>query len=426
MDIKAKIPYILIVAAVLVYAWNVFAYSLNIPILDDYDAVFGGLLKFTGATSLRDIYQVFFVQHNEHRVVVPKLFIVADYYIGGAANFRVLTFLGNLGLLGLVIVLFRLIGREKDRAAFYAVALLVILQPQHWENMIWAMSALPNFYVLFLASLSFYVLTTKQSGAGLAAAIVSAVLSVFTFANGLAVFPVGLILLVAQRRGRDAAIWAVCGAVIIAFYFHGFVKPGHHPPIVATVLSNPYNFLLYFFSYVGSSVFFAPALGGLVLSGVFIYLLAKGHYRKNPALMLILFFLFVTAFLTSLARSGFGVEQALSSRYKTGTALILALSAIALMEQAGERARRFIVPAFLVAAVLFNAASYYAYHGVIRNLNAELRAGMDLWKAGMGKGLVYNDYNAADRLLRESLKRGIYVLPEYPSPVGRDDRRGRR
>ena len=90
----------LLIGATLYVAWYFYYvahYSVDIPYLDDYDAILDYLLKFreaTGGEKLRSI----FLPHNEHIISMTRLVSWVDYGLTGQINIAALVLLGN-GLL---------------------------------------------------------------------------------------------------------------------------------------------------------------------------------------------------------------------------------------------------------------------------------------------------------------------------------------
>jgi hypothetical protein len=90
----------------------------------------------------------------------------------------------------------------------------------------------------FLASV--YALErADQSAAALALGLGAAWLSTFSFGAGLAVWPIGLAMLLWQRRfsrlpararfAVNTTTWIASAILAFAAYFHGYAHPGHHP-----------------------------------------------------------------------------------------------------------------------------------------------------------------------------------------------------
>jgi hypothetical protein len=125
------------VAVPVVLFWIVWSYyAVNVPKWDDH-ALRGFLYDLDEETTFfGKIYQ-FFRQHNEHRIVFDRLVAFIDYYVTGKLNFRHLMAVGNLSLIGIVLLLMDLFRRE-GRSAWYVVPVpFLLLNLANWENMYW-------------------------------------------------------------------------------------------------------------------------------------------------------------------------------------------------------------------------------------------------------------------------------------------------
>ena len=129
--------FLLALIPVISYVFLVVHFSVNIPILDDYDTV---LAYLNTPGSLR--YQTLFEQHNEHRVVWTRLVAEVFYDLFGQVDFRNLIYVGNLAFLLIFALLLKLFNLQKTPTIFFMPVPYLLFQPQAWENMTWATGAL--------------------------------------------------------------------------------------------------------------------------------------------------------------------------------------------------------------------------------------------------------------------------------------------
>jgi hypothetical protein len=111
--------------------------------------------------------------------------------------------------------------------------------------------------------------------------------------------------------------------IVCAAYFAGYVKPSHHPSLLSA-LRNPEGGGKYFLACLGCPFAVEPmsgvGIGAVVLA---LYLLTLVVHRKrvaNPADAFpaaLIAFAVASALMLVAGRSGFGVDQGLSSRYAT-------------------------------------------------------------------------------------------------------------
>jgi hypothetical protein len=320
----------LIVLPVLAAIYYVISFGVNVPFMDEWDYVGREM-------DLRDL----FAQHNEHRIPVTRaLLLLLDYASG--SDSRVPMFVTLAALTGVLAILYQEYrGTRTPLMLFVPVPWLLFTLRQN-ENYLWGAQLTIALCALFAVA-SFRLLRHCESNwPRLAGAVACAVGASLTFANGLLVWPVGLLQLVVQhKRGRHFATvaWSSAAVLTMVLYLKGYQKPAQHPPILA-FLSNPAIAAEYFFASLGGA-FATAALGptlhdkylwqGIAKGAVFLIIstaILWGHFRggspeRSPTLgPFLLIFALATSLLLTLGRSGIGLPgQALSSRYVTLTIL---------------------------------------------------------------------------------------------------------
>jgi len=212
----------------------------------------------------------------------------------------------------------------------------------------------------------------------------------FSFANGLFYWPC-LAPLIAlrisgERNGGDSrrrpavstTLWLAFGALVWLGYFHGYVKPAHHPSILLA-LKTPHLLLGYFLTYLGGALAgdrtlqpLALLAGAFALAALGALKLGVWHSRgKDTGATLRLLapwlcvaaFTLLTAGATAVARGGFGLGQAQESRYATfSTPLWMMLCALWFLH-GGRLAggwRRWLARGFALCAALFAVSTLLA------------------------------------------------------------------
>jgi glucan phosphoethanolaminetransferase (alkaline phosphatase superfamily) len=122
-------------------------------------------------------------------------------------------------------------------------------------------------------------------------------------------------------------------------------------------------------------------------------------------------FIFLSIFATALGRSGFGVEQALSSRYKILSVVLLVLIYLSFLEIYPKQfSKKLLIYCLIFLAVVFNIGSTkMSIHNMVLRKN-NLIEGITTWK-NTGQGLAYPDQKRASFLLNQSIEKGIYYPP---------------
>ncbi|MGA3068082.1 MAG: hypothetical protein ABSF29_14655, partial [Tepidisphaeraceae bacterium] len=298
--------------------------------------------------------------HNEHRIATDRLIMIA---IGRLTHFNLKDqmFL-TWGLACLNSILVYRLGRRTwfegtdtpwpwNYVAWF-LANLMIFSLIQYDNWLWAMQICFQFPTFCLLTASLALISPLPRFLSIPAAIVMSVISTYSLGNGMLLWIVLLPLVryagkPASRIVRDVwtACWAVCAALAIGSYFHGYIKPAAHPSILEG-LYHPIQFLLYFLANLGSplgpgtvvdTISQSIAVGAvvfLVFAAAALYFYKRRH--DHPLLKRALPCLTVGAYVVSsalindLARVGFGVNHALESGY-TSISILMYVALIYLL-----------------------------------------------------------------------------------------------
>ena len=357
----------LLALPIVVFGWTWQHYAVNIPKWDDH--ALRAFLYYSGQEpTFSGKLQWLFKQHNEHRIVYDRIVTALDYGLFGQLNYTHLMLVGNLSLVGLLAV-FAGVLRRKEGVVWYQLPILyalpvalLLFNLSQWENMFWGMASLQNFSVVLWVLGAFYLLTYADRW-GLA--LLMAILATLTSGNGLMIWPLGFVLLVLQpivrsvmpkpKKLRPLISWAVAAVVVIGLYFWGFEKPGGTHAVRPGVLALLKGWLAVTGAAaealpVGNPVYNSVLLGGvLILSTLGIIVvtvilnqrsivravraLVGVDRRSNPISIapVTLFFWASAAFIlgttavVAYARTGFGADLLITSRYKPYSLTLLAL-----------------------------------------------------------------------------------------------------
>ena len=322
-------------------------------------------------------------QFNQHRVVIPKLFLLADLRWFRATQTSLIV--SNFGLQFLHLALLgwslRVLGGWRGPLWRTAVGLLAfcLFCPSQWPNLVMGFTGLCNFLPPLFASLSTagLLLYWRSSREGkplsarwqyLALCIVAAACGTFSLSNGNLVWPLLVVAALLLRSGVTAvvAIVGVAVAGIAAFFYNYTVY------ITAGSLSSPgapvalAKFILVYFgsSWVTADIRSAEILG---LAGFLIFLVLAwrmpSYFKTAPAISVqfgvLLLFALATGVVTAPGRVVFGLEGAFSGRYQSFALLFWGCMGVLLLGQYASAAagRRYLLPsqAALLVVMLFAA-----------------------------------------------------------------------
>jgi hypothetical protein len=281
--------------------------------------------------------RVWWSQHNEHRIVLARIFFWIDiYFFKGLGWFLILSifFAYVISLYFFFRIYVHKFGNRYPWLIFFIGSLLF-----SWiqdNNFTWGFQ-IQFILAQLLPLISFYFLYKFfNNQKDISAYILSCafgILSIGTMANGVLALPLLFVYSVLVGLGRRySIILFVLGCACISLYFYDYHKPGGHGSVIDSLLSQPTNFIIYILLYIGSPLFyfFGQGFSGKVVSisasGMMFIVVAGYLYgclkkpKENSLNLLLIFFIayiVITAFATAGGRVIFGVDQALSSRYTT-------------------------------------------------------------------------------------------------------------
>jgi hypothetical protein len=334
-------------APALLIARLIFRYGVDIPYADEW--LWTPFLFKAHEHSLT--FSDFFSQQNEHRYFFPRLILLVLSPLT-SGNTRGAMFF-SLGLVALTSgALYHLLSRTVEtslnkRLILFGILNLVLFSPVQAENWTWGFQ-----FVLFLTNFLLVAgicvaVSRRPLRTKFLLCLVISIVATFSFGGGIVAWPFTFPLALAIEHGlakRKIILWLfgwLCAAgAAVALYFYDYTKPPSHPPFFAS--SNPGDYLLYLTTFLGGhlsgaigseSIIVAVENGTLLLllylGGLFWAIHSRAaEFRKKMAPWLGLgAFALLNAILAAITRIGFGINQALDSRYTTFS-LFLSLSVI--------------------------------------------------------------------------------------------------
>ena len=329
----------------LLLTFLVFHYAIDAPDWDQWHFIPFLDRAYSHQLTLRD----FWAQHNEHRLLFPRLIMLICARLSGW-NIRwelAVNLLLALGIYGVYVRLIRRSAAQSGYAAFgnlIPVAGLIVFSLRQWQNWTWGWQ-LQIFLNVLAVVAGVAALTRAGNGWGRVwAGIGCGIVATYSFGNGLLFWFVGAFVLLCApadpRKKPQGAVWGVVALLVIASYLHHYDRGSATLPFAA---HHPFAVLLYVCAYLGSlpaikaSVWLALPIGiaGLALCGW----AARGLLRdgRTPRAVLVPYFALalytlLSALVSGMGRALLGTQQALESRYTTISALFwIAALALALL-----------------------------------------------------------------------------------------------
>jgi hypothetical protein len=324
-----------------------------------------------GKLTLSDLY----AQHNEHRMFFPEtiqlLLGVATKYNNMVEMYLIeVCFLVTLGIL---LLAFRS-GTRPALVLFVPISLLVFSLMQY-ENM------LLGYQINFAFTQMFGVLTIfllyifgGRSPVWLSsvAALGSATVASFSTAQGLLVWPAGLLQLLIgpverQTKRILVVVWSLAGLAEWVAYFVDFRRSPDKPSLLYAI-EHPLEGASYFLTLLGSSLSWEQTSAFLVglllvcLTLVSLLLLVKNRKVGEYSFWVSLLFysLLILASITA-GRSAYGAWQAMAPRYTTFSILVVVSLYAILVKTLLERrsAANTVLLIVLSGVILLSAAISY-------------------------------------------------------------------
>lgn len=340
---RTALEFVVCMAPFIFIAWVVWRYVPVVPFGDSWEMV--PVLQAVEQTGISA--QELWKQHNEHRLVFPKLLMLG---LAGLTQWdtrwEVAVSLG-CALASFVVIFFLL--RRTLRPALRSWVLVTLLvaavfmfSPVRSHDWIWGwqvqwfMSVLG--LLLTVGILEFWP-ERRDARLGLALAVAAALFGQYSLSNGALIWGSGLVVILLRSRYRRLApAWILAALASTGAYLYNLETPAGLPPR-SHFVEFPGESVRYVALYLGrpfSEVPQTAIAAGLVLTGVFVvagsYLILskRGDQAGVPAWIGIGCFAVGSAVVTAVGRVGFGARQAGETRYTT-ISVLFAISTLALL-----------------------------------------------------------------------------------------------
>ncbi|MBE1274790.1 hypothetical protein [Enterovibrio baiacu] len=300
----------------IVYVTYIFGHSYNFPYWDDFNSTLRFLNEFFDSNEKVYLLQA---QHNEHKVILNNLVSVFSSYISSSYLFTIQLAVGYSFLTGIILFYYKKYDAISPGSRIYFLSILLILiNLSSWEVASWG-AATVQFYggLLFsLLAISYYdKCDIKKS-------ILFAVLASFTSGGLLIIFLILIYQSVLLKRYKEIFPVFIFLCITLVGYFFDYESVEAHSTAIFS-MKDIGDLILYFLTIVGGitqNSITSIVLGVCILTSMLALTVMK---YKGIFYFYSLFILLLLAAI-SYGRVGFGVEQALSSRYTIYSMLLMA------------------------------------------------------------------------------------------------------
>lgn len=368
----------------------IWRYSIDIPYADEW------MLFNDYAFLIKPSWTSLFAQHNEHRLVLPKLiFSLYGYFL----DFNIpLASLVNFLVFSLTVGLLFKISYLENNKAFFALFAFMAFSPLNFENHLWVFQIQWHIFLLFLLLSCHFLAKNAIENRSLIWFGLLPLAMIFSLGSGLAagltlvvLIALRLIFLKESRLNKVAiSIFMIATVFGMAAYFTGYVKPSYHPNLVF-----PYS--KKFWDHFGAITtlgmgnrehhFKVLCLILFITHGVFGFRILKNWtitpYRDRFLFLLATSLLAVLASI-SVSRAGLGASQAFSSRYyEYSTFYVIAILAMGLEKLAMMKPRYKIA---IITILTISTARNYDYSQEYRAMHDQRVRGLECLKNNMSAG----------------------------------------
>lgn len=355
---KRWLVILLILSPAILEAIYIKFFGVNVVSWDQWDFVPFIEKLFSNNLSVYDLFQ----QHNEHRLFFPRIVMLILAYISSYNNLYEMYFSWTLALLIFAVVFLAYksgFGTSTKMLMAFIPISFMIFDLKQFGNILWGFQLQIYLCVIGFVSSIYMLDKSNKLDANFLLAAGGGVLASYSFVNGLAAWPSGLIfILLSGKDKRMAVVWSFIGLLTTAIYFIHWTKPAGNPSTFL-IIEHPIKGLLYFTSNIGSPLgLIIPVAAGIGIALIIIllieltFLIKYGLWKENAKWLSFILFSLISSFGMTVFRAGFGIQQALTPRYITITSLaIIGIYVLALAIYNKDRQNK--MHRLLVGVILF-------------------------------------------------------------------------
>ncbi len=374
LDYAVVVTSCLLILLPAVLAWlYVRAFGVNVVFGDAWSVVRLFDEWSFGTLDVSDLFR----QHLEHRMFFPKGVQLLLGLITSYDNVAEMYLIWVCFLITLVVLLLAFRDNTRPWLFLFVPVSLLVFSFRQYENMLWGFQISFAFTQTFGVLALFLLYVSGRLGRfnrlAFVAALGSGTVASFSNAQGLFVWPAGLVQLLISPLERPTkrvliVVWSLVGLGEWIVFFVGYRFRGES--YLLDVLYNPLVGTQYFLNLLGSSLFWqqnSAFVGGLLLiclALVSLFLIYRdkelGEYSFWISLLFLIFLMLVTI---TLGRSGkFPALQALASRYTSFSILAVVSIYAMLVKMAFERRSNIntVLLVVLSGVVLLSASVSYS------------------------------------------------------------------
>jgi hypothetical protein len=432
--------FLLALVPIVFIGWVIDRYGVNVPYADEWSNLILVEKWDTGHLGFADLIR----PHNGHRILIPRLIFLAFAEMAHGnirAEMFFSLFVCALTSAALLYLLRRTVRASWSvRLALWALINLLLFSPIQAENWLWGFQFQILLSNLCVVGAVIAVTANLRVAFRLSLAALFAVAGVFSFGQGVLIWPiVGLLMIARGEPRRRVLIWGGVTLVVLCGFFFSY-----HGKDLTRAVAHWWDYPLFFVAFLGAPLaqipdtnpmVMAAGLGAILCAAYFSLLISclrRGAAGRDAVWLGLGAYPIGGALLAAASRTHFGAGQALDSRYKT-VAVVLLVSLIGLVaSRYFERpSTQRKVAAFLAAAVClilyaFNFAFAFRDLEINRALRSHGKAALEfskildtdkIFRAAL---LVTEDSETVARYLATVDRRQLTLPPRRETAVLQD------
>ncbi|WP_025765245.1 hypothetical protein [Dyadobacter tibetensis] len=215
-------PLAIMVAAVPILIYILFfrALALNVNYVAFDDILILGIIPSFDGASWAQRWEALTTLFPEHRLVFSRTIVLTLYHIFGRLDLTWLMIVANICWAACAVYFYQAIRSLKLSFWYFVPVAWLWFNIQSFENILWGVSSLCNFGVLFFALGSIYTAAFKPKW--LVITLLLAICATYSYGNGLMVFLVIAVLQILRRAYVQLGITILSLVIVSALYFSDF------------------------------------------------------------------------------------------------------------------------------------------------------------------------------------------------------------
>jgi len=307
----------------------------------------GSLLNYDYWWMIKNIYSIegfnpnitaWFFRANEHIVTIPAIIYALNILVTRGSNIGLCLaafFLASCQMFFLVKLVPNNL-KSKPKLFLLIITIIAVFNftPAAAHNWMRGYSGTHWILANLLAVIAIYCFTKfveTRNDKYIIVSIIGAIAGILTYSTALGIFPLLIFGAFLWRSPRRITItYIIFGIISIGGYFLTYQTPEHHPSLNQLSILNTIIYIpIYLGGIFSKNLLYAGVLGaiGLIIAKIFMARLIWQQLKESTQQPLrfidwwpwaaIIIYTLITALMAAVSRSGFGLDQALASRYAT-------------------------------------------------------------------------------------------------------------